>query len=338
MALMKFGSLATDVRGSVGGLTFSKNRFGHYVRGRVKPVNPHSERQDNIRATMSSMRNIWDGTLTAEQRTAWNLYASKVSIQNKVGESVNATGYNQWCRTNVQLVYAGLARVDNAPIDFSLAEQDPTLAVITTISDGKVAVYFDRLLDWAHETGAYMTIFQGSPMARTINFFNGPWREIGSIAGVDGAAPASPQLFDVDFPIGLGQLQVCKARIIRKDGRASEPFTARCFVSGTPLVNPTAVGTYTGGVLTSILTFPQNMNVGALPAAGSFKYTGGACTALPHTTAVWTNATTLTLTVTTANSPVGTGALGYIPGTIPLLTAVGGIYGGFTIEEIVTVP
>jgi hypothetical protein len=287
---------------------------------------------------MSSMRNIWANTLTADQRAAWEQYASKVTIQNKVGESVNATGYNMWCRTNVQLVYAGLPRVDDAPTDFSLAEQDPTLAVITTISDGKVAVYFDRLLDWAHETGAYMTIFQGSPTDKTINFFNGPWREIGSIAGVDGAAPASPQIFDVDFPIGLGQLQVVKARIIRKDGRASDPFTARCFVTGTPLVAPTGVGTYAGGTLTTVLTFPQNMNVGALPAAGGFKYTGGACTNLPHTTAVWTNATHLTLTVTTANSPVGTGSLTYIPGVIPLLTAAGGKYEGFTIVEIVTVP
>lgn len=338
MALMKFGSLATDVRGSIGGMTFSKNRFGHYARARIKPVNPHSEMQDNIRSTMSSMRNVWDGTLTPEIRTAWNLYASKITIQNKVGESVNATGYNMWCRTNVQLVYAGLPRVDNAPIDFSLAEQDPTLEVIVTVSNGKVAVYFDRLLDWAHETGAYMTIFQGSPMARTVNFFNGPWRQIGSIAGVDGAAPASPQTFDVNFPIGLGQLQVCKARIIRKDGRASEPFTARCFVTGTPLVAPTAAGTFTGTTLTTVLTFPQNMNVGALPAGGNFKYTGGAVTALAHITAVWTNATTLTLTATTTPSPVGTGALTYIPGTIPLLTAAGGKYDGFTVVEIVTVP
>lgn len=338
MALLKFGSLATDVRGSVGGLVFSKNRFGHYTRGRVKPVNPHSERQDNIRSTMSSMRNIWDGILTADQRAAWAAYAANVTIQNKVGESVNATGYNQWCRTNVQLVYAGLSRVDDAPIDFSLAEQDPTLEVITTISNGKVAVYFDRLLNWAKETGAYMTIFQGSPKAKTINFFNGPWRQIGSIAGVDGAAPASPQLFDVDFPIGLGQLQVVKARIIRADGRASNPFTARCFVTGTPLVAPSAVGTYATGVLTSVLTFPQNMNVGALPAAGDFKYTGGACTGLAHTLAVWTNATTLTLTVTTANSPVGTGELTYIPGTIPLLTTAGGKYDGFAVEEVVEVP
>lgn len=163
-----------------------------------------------------------------------------------------------------------------------------------------------------------MVVYQGQPTDKTINFFNGPWRRIGKIAGINGAAPSSPQSLSIAYSIGVGQKQFVKCRILRADGRLSQDFRADCIVGGTPLVAPAAAGTYVGTTLTTVLTFPQNMNQDAKPDGSDFEYTGGDCTHLKHVTSVWTSATVLTLTAETVASPVGTGELKYVPGIIPL--------------------
>ena len=334
MALVKLGGGVVEMRGSIGGTVFSRNRFGAYARNRSKPVNPNTPRQQAVRSIIALLRSMWFGTLTQDQRDAWASYADNVPMMNRLGETQHLTGYNMFCRTNAVGQQNGLALIANAPTEFSLAEMDPTLAIAPTVDDGKIAVSFDRLLPWAAETGGYMVVYQGLPCDKTINFFKGPWRRIGNIAGVDGAAPSSPQSLSVAYPIAVGQKQFVQCRILRKDGRLSSFFRANAPVAGTPLVDPTAAGVFTGGVLTTTITFPQDMNQDVLPSPGDFAYTGGACTNLKHTGGVWTSATVLTLTVTPGASPEGTGELKYIPGTIPLLTLAGGMYGGFEVEEI----
>jgi hypothetical protein len=84
---MKFLSqIVTIASGSIGGITFTRNRYASLVtRSRVAPVNPQSPRQNQIRNSFSTAVNAWS-TLTPAQRAGWEAYAHTVTYQSPVGE------------------------------------------------------------------------------------------------------------------------------------------------------------------------------------------------------------------------------------------------------------
>lgn len=230
MALLKFGGGITEMRGSIAGNTYSRNRYGAYARARTKPVNPNSARQQSVRAALAFLTERWSATLTAAQRAAWNLYGSNVVMTNKLGESINLSGFNHYIRSNTILKLLGITVVDAGPVVFEIPEADPTYAIAASEATQQITTTYDDTMDWADENDAYMFGFQGSPQNAQRNFFGGPWRYFMGIAGVNGAPPASPNLTAVQFPIAELQRDWCYARIIRADGRCSQPFRADCFV------------------------------------------------------------------------------------------------------------
>jgi len=80
MALVKFGGGVVGMSGSIAGTTFARNRSGSYARAKTKPINPNTTLQNLVRATFAMLSARWAQTLTEAQRTAWNLYASSVSV------------------------------------------------------------------------------------------------------------------------------------------------------------------------------------------------------------------------------------------------------------------
>lgn len=229
MALVKFGGGIIQMTGSIAGNTYARNRYGNYVRARTKPVNPNTDLQNTIRAALATLSTRWAQTLDADQRTAWNLYASSVAMKNRLGESIYLSGYNHYIRSNMILLQAGLALVDNGPTVWELPAHDPTFAIVADDSAQTISVTFNNALAWAIEDGGYMFVFQGSPQNPQRNFFNGPWRLMDFITGDDDPAPTSPDIMPVVFVVTELQHQWCYARIIRADGRLSEPFRADTF-------------------------------------------------------------------------------------------------------------
>lgn len=211
--------------GSKGGSTYARNRFGAYCRQRTKPVNPSTPLQQEQRSRFALLTNLWNSVLTPAERAAWDLYAANVPMLNRLGQVINPTGFNHYCRSNSLILQAGGDRVDAAPQIYLKGEQDPTFAVEASESDQKLNVTFDNTLDWANEVAGFMAIFLGSPRMTNINFFKGPWRYTGKIVGAT-SPPSSPQALDVSFPVTKGQKIWAQARIIRADGRVSDPF--RC--------------------------------------------------------------------------------------------------------------
>lgn len=230
MALIKFGGGITEMRGSIAGNTFSRNRYGAYARARTKPVNPNTGRQQTVRAAMAFLTDRWAQTLTALQRAAWNLYGSNVVMTNKLGESINLSGFNHYVRSNMILKQVGEAPVDAGPVIFEIPEADPTYSITASEAAQEIEHTFDIELDWAVEDGALMFLFQGSPQNAQRNFFGGPWRWNAFIRGVAPGPNVSPATRAVTFAIAELQRVWCYARISRADGRLSPPFRADCFV------------------------------------------------------------------------------------------------------------
>jgi len=229
MALVKYGGGIIQMSGSIAGNTHARNRFGNYIRARTKPVNPNTARQQVIRGLMSTLTTHWAQTLTAAQRTAWNLYASSVSMKNKLGEAVNLTGFNHYLRSNIAIVQAGGTRVDAGPTTFELPTKDPTFAVTISEAAQLLSITFDDAAAWAAAVGNYLIITGGLPQNAQRNFFAGPWRFAGSIAGAV-VPPSSPDA-TIACPFAATELQHIwvKARIALLDGRLSEEFTADTF-------------------------------------------------------------------------------------------------------------
>jgi len=229
MGVIKTSALVSEISGKVGGVVFARNRSGLCVRNFSKPVNVNSTLQQVARASMADLVDRWAQTLTDVQREAWKLYADSVTVQNKVGDSINLTGQNMYVRSNAILLQNGLDLIDDGPSVFELPDQDTTLTASFSEATQKVSVAFDDSKAWANEDNGYLFIYMGTPQNPQRNYFGGPWRYAGKIEGDDTTAPSSPAAIDVPFAVTQGQRIWIAARIMRADGRLSERFRASGF-------------------------------------------------------------------------------------------------------------
>lgn len=229
MALIRYGGGIVQMSGSIAGDTFARNRYGNYSRARTKPTNPNTARQQVVRAAVAELTARWAQTLTAGQRTAWNLYGNSVAMKNRLGEVIKLTGFNHYIRSNVIRIMAGGIVIDAGPVIFELPAQDPVFAVTASEATQTYQAAFDNTMDWANEDGGALVIFGGMPQNAQRNFFAGPWRFSKWLAGDAVAAPASPTECTSFYAIAELQRLWCYARIIRADGRISEPFRANTF-------------------------------------------------------------------------------------------------------------
>jgi len=223
-ALIRFGAGVADMRGSIGGTVFSRTRSGAIARNRTTPVDPQSSLQTAVRAIMGQVRDAYFNTLTTAQKSAWTQYADNVEMTNRLGETIKLTGYNMFCRSNIPRLQAGLSIVSDGPTNFTLAEQDGSAAVSVTASTKAVSLAFDDTLGWLDETGGALLLYESAPQGPDVNYFKGPYRYLGKVEGDDTTPPTTPAAFTSSFEMAADQKQFFQMRILRADGRLSEPF------------------------------------------------------------------------------------------------------------------
>jgi hypothetical protein len=224
MALIKPGAGVAQISGSIAGTTFSRNRYGAYARNRSIPVNPNTSAQQKVRSTVSLLSNMWSQTLTAAQRAAWKTYADNVEVLNRLGDSVNLTGFNMYVRSNTALVYNDFDPVDDAPTTFVLGEQDPTAAAAVSAATQNISLTFDTEMAWVAEDNAHLLLYASTGQNATINHYAGSFAIAGTVDGNSTTAPTSPASISMPSPVVAGQKVFFQARIVRADGRLSEPF------------------------------------------------------------------------------------------------------------------
>lgn len=224
MALVKFGGGVVDARGSIGGTTFSKNRYGQYMRARTTPVNPDTDRQGEVRTAVQFLAPYWSSTLTAAQRAAWEVYAAAITRTNKLGEQIKLTGYNHFMRCNIIRVQNDELPLGNGPVVLLLPPGDPAFAVVVDEAGQQISVTYNDAFDWCTSTFGVLYVSMSIPHAGGVSYIGGPYRIAGHINGVDPGGVASPQVMDVPFPVAEGQVVKCVARIGENDGRLSDPF------------------------------------------------------------------------------------------------------------------
>lgn len=223
----------TQISGSIGGTTYSHNRYGAYKRNRSVPVNPNTARQVNARNRVQALTIAWANTLTQVQRDAWDLYASNVSWQNALGRTIHLTGLNHYIRSNAPRLVCDLARLDDAPTIFNIAAAEQNLGATATEALQTIVITFDDTHEWCDEDGAFALYSMGIPQNGSIKFFGGPYRILGCSEGASISPPASPLagITVPDWPIAEGQRLWVRGRIGRADGRLSEFAEANFLVA-----------------------------------------------------------------------------------------------------------
>jgi len=231
MALIKFGGGVVDMRGSIAGTTFARNSYGAYARGRTKPINPNTALQQGIRSIMLALTTAWSNTLTAANRAAWDVYAASIDWQNRLGETVKLTGFNHFIRSNLTLLNGDLAQVNAGPVTLSLPTSDQTLAVAVSEATQLCTVTFADTADWCDTAGSGLLLYAGQPVNVTRNFFKGPYKLAGCIAGSVGTPPSTGDTIANPYQVAEDMKQFFYARIAHADGRVSNPFQVSCDVA-----------------------------------------------------------------------------------------------------------
>lgn len=220
-------AIITEARGSLGGITASRNRGGGYFRARVVPVNPGTSFQQLIRSAMASLAAKWNDVLTDLQRKAWDTYALNVPMPNSVGDMVNVGGVGMYVRSNVPRIAsltAGLTRVDDAPTIFDLGDVGIQSVGAASEAAQTISMLYDDTDTWCDEDGSALLIYTARPKNPAINYMKGPYRLASVVEGDSTTPPTSPDAAASAFPFVENQRMFVQTRVTRADGRLSSPF------------------------------------------------------------------------------------------------------------------
>lgn len=213
-----------ELSGKLGGMVYSRNQYGQYVRDLVTPANPNTPAQQFWRGSFSNAVARYGSTLTAAQRAAWDVYAESVPGFNRLGVPVRFTGFQMYVGFNTAYWLQGAVYVDDAPTVFSL----PVVQPVSVTKQGppltRWRLVFDTSDDWVGTTGSRMLVWHGMNVSTTINFYAGPWKQAANIAGSSSSPPSSPYLsFVWPWSYSATTRTWMRVRVFSADGRMSAP-------------------------------------------------------------------------------------------------------------------
>lgn len=213
---MKFLSqVYSAVSGSIGGITYSHNAGGMYSRTRATPTNPNSTAQQAARAAMSAASAQWS-LYTDANRALWNAYAAATAWTDRLGQSIQVTGFQAFCRWATLRERAGLAITGAPPAGTSGFGEAPTAIAIevttpaatitispSTSDDGDVFLQLsDALGDGQNSTRQALSL-----------------DSIGSVAAAASSATTTPVA-----TLATDERRVARAVIAYDDGRVSAAY------------------------------------------------------------------------------------------------------------------
>lgn len=154
MAVIKLGSIVTDIVGSIGGTTFRRTSTGHAVynkQGRqVKSAFAKASRKNELGNIFSSWYN-----LTESERNQWAYNASVYPLKDKFGNTKYLTGRQLYTKLNAHLLPANrTSDVKNFDTFVELAE---TQLETFDISNSELNLYIDGSFDSQY---IYISMYQ----------------------------------------------------------------------------------------------------------------------------------------------------------------------------------
>lgn len=166
--------------GSIDSKTYSRNRFGQYVRSRAIPVNPNTVKQSQMRARFGDNSQAWR-SLTSDKRAGWASLGNQVQRTDALGQTYSLTGQQAHIMVNNNLLDAGVAIVTDAP---GVVSPVGLITATVTTTGGTLSVAYTA----TPLSAANYLYIHASPQRSAGRAFEGDLRLI----AVTAAAAASP--------------------------------------------------------------------------------------------------------------------------------------------------
>jgi len=185
MAKIQFGAVATDARGKIAGIVYSKNRAGGFVRQKVSPTQTETQRRGLVRQIFAANAQTWSLGLTAAQVAAWNAFASSHLVTDVFGASHALSGIQVFQKLNSIIQIAGGAAITSPPTSLAIVS---LLTAVVTMTAGAPDVMSVAYTPTPTEANVVLQVFATRPLpvGRTFTKADKRW------LGVSTAAAASP--------------------------------------------------------------------------------------------------------------------------------------------------
>jgi len=220
MAILLLGQIASDIRGSIGGTTYARNRSGAYARNRTVPVDPATVPQSDARLRVSTLQTYFRTSLSAAERQSWRDLASATLFPNRVGQPHQLSAINLFIRTNALRDVAGAATLDVAPA----APATTAAPALTCEIDGVSGDLEVQTVAPSVQAGEYLFVSVSPPQSLNRYFYKGPWT---SPQRVLTSATAIPYVLIDTADLVTGSAYFIKWRFMGSTGRVSSEFYAR---------------------------------------------------------------------------------------------------------------
>jgi hypothetical protein len=173
-----------------------------------------------VRSFLSVLVARWTSVLTEAQREGWRTWAANTPYTDALGQTYHMTGQNAYIKANALQLLIGQAIIDTAPSVFAGAALTTPTVISATASTEVLSIGYTNTDQWAAEEFGALVVFTGRPQNASRQFFKGPYRFAGFIAG-DSPAPVSPDPITAAFPFDADQRVPVRFRAITADGRIS---------------------------------------------------------------------------------------------------------------------
>lgn len=138
MAKIKFSALVSDIRNSLNGSTFARNRGGSYFRNKTTPSNPQTASQSLVRSGFGGISQAWRG-LTEAQRSTWNEGSSNFPYTDQFGDSRVLSGFQLHQKLNTNLRQVSIAPLQSCPQPQTMFELG-SMSVISALATSELDV------------------------------------------------------------------------------------------------------------------------------------------------------------------------------------------------------
>lgn len=171
----------------------------------------------------------WTETLVEAERESWRVYGANVPVIDRLGQTINLSGQQQWVRSGVPWLLAGkaLSAIATAPTTYDTG--DPGTLSFTALSEatqsGVVGVAGSP--GWAADADGHLIAQVGLPQSPSINFYKAPFRFSEAIPGnMTPITTAAIDLTACDPPIAVVENQKLFIRVRAQypDGRLTQAF------------------------------------------------------------------------------------------------------------------
>lgn len=130
MAIIKYGALATEIRGSVGGTTFQSNRYGFTIKNKAKMIIPGSTNQNRTKVGVSYMSKSW-ASISQAGRDNWDTFAATFPQFTKKDPTKQLTGQAAFLKWHLAsyLTNGVATAIDTAPGTSIPADDNPSVTI-----------------------------------------------------------------------------------------------------------------------------------------------------------------------------------------------------------------